>query len=219
LDNDIRQDKDNNLQQNIKLNNNMKRLFEIFATFFKIGAFTFGGGYAMIPLIEREVVHNKGWVSTAEIIDFFAICESIPGAIAINSATLIGYKMAGKKGALAAAAGVILPSFLTITIIAAFFTRFQDNPIIKAAFSGIRAAVTALIVLAAVKIGKASIKDVTGLAITLAAVILVAFLDVHAIFVIIGGALFGLFMHSLFPKRMKHIFNESKNLKNNKGGK
>ena len=130
----------------------------------------------MIPLIEREVVHNKGWVSTTEIIDFFAICESIRGAIAINSATLIGYKTAGKKGALAAAAGVILPSFLTITIIAAFFTKFQDNPIVKAAFTGIRAAVVALIALAAIKIGKASIKDITGFIITLVAVILVAFL-------------------------------------------
>ena len=188
------------MKQNISVNNSTKKLFEIFITFFKIGLFTFGGGYAMIPLIEREVVHNKGWVSTTEIIDFFAICESIPGAIAINSATLIGYKTAGKKGALAAAAGVILPSFLTITIIAAFFTKFQDNPIVKAAFTGIRAAVVALIALAAIKIGKASIKDITGFIITLVAVILVAFLNIHAIFVIIGGALFGLAMYAFSLK-------------------
>lgn len=224
MDNDIQQNKNNNkcsnknniLKRNITINNSTKKLFEIFITFFKIGAFTFGGGYAMIPLIEREVVHNKGWVSTTEIIDFFAICESIPGAIAINSATLIGYKTAGKKGALAAAAGVILPSFLTITIIAAFFTKFQDNPIVKAAFTGIRAAVVALIALAAIKIGKASIKDITGFIITLVAVILVAFLNIHAIFVIIGGALFGLAMYAFFPERIMHILNVNENKNQNK---
>lgn len=185
----------NNTQQDS--HNSIKKLFEIFISFFKIGAFTFGGGYAMIPLIEQEVVHNKGWVSTTEIIDFFAICESIPGAIAINSATLIGYKTAGRKGAIVAATGVILPSFFTITIIAAFFTRFQDNPIVKAAFSGVRAAVVALITLAAIKIGKASIKNITGLIIAILAVIFVAFLNIHAIFIIIAGALFGLAMHAI----------------------
>lgn len=225
MDNNVQLDGKSNpnkfSKQNGTVNNGIKKLFEIFITFFKIGAFTFGGGYAMIPLIEREVVNNKGWVSSTEIIDYFAICESIPGAIAINSATLIGYKIAGRKGALAAAAGVILPSFLTITIIATFFTKFQDNPIVKAAFSGVRAAVTALIALAAVKIGRASIKDITGLVIALLAVILVAFLNIHAIFVIIGGALFGLAMYVFSPKRIKHILNanENKNRSNNASNK
>ena len=184
---------------------------EIFLTFFKIGSFTFGGGYAMIPLIEREVVHNKGWVSTKDIIDYFAICESIPGAIAINSATLIGYKIAGRKGALVAAAGVILPSFLIITIIAAFFARFQDNAIVKAAFSGIRAAVTALILMAAVKIGKASIKDTIALIITATTVILTAFLGVHAILSIVGGALVGFIVYTISPSKIAKLADNGDN--------
>jgi len=188
-----------------KNNNKQHRLLEIFLTFFKIGAFTFGGGYAMIPLIEREVVHNKGWVSTTDIIDYFAVCESIPGAIAINSATLIGYKTEGRKGAFAAAAGVILPSFLVITIIAAFFTRFQNNAVVKAAFSGIRAAVTGLILIAAFKIGKASIKDYISLIITVVTVILTAFLGVHAILSIIGGALTGFLIYNINPERISNI--------------
>ena len=100
-----------------------KKLLEIFVLFFKIGSFTFGGGFAMIPLIEKEVINNKGWVNEEEIIDVFAVSQSIPGAIAINCATLIGFKIYGKKGACAATIGVILPSFLIITIIAAFFFK------------------------------------------------------------------------------------------------
>lgn len=187
-----------------------KKLFEIFVTFFKIGAFTFGGGYAMIPLIEREVVHNKNWVSTTEIVDFFAICESIPGAIAINTSTLIGYKVAGKKGALVACAGVVFPSLFTIIIIATFFTKIKDNPIVEAAFSGIRAAIAALIVLAAIKIGKTSIKDTVSLIPALSAVVLVAIFNIHAIYLIIGGALFGLIIYALFPKRMMQTLEKSK---------
>ena len=97
---------------------NLKLLIEIFTTFFKIGAFTFGGGYAMIPLIEREVITNKGWIKNEEeIIDVFAVAESIPGAIAINSSTFVGYKIAGRIGAITAACGVILPSFIIINLL------------------------------------------------------------------------------------------------------
>jgi len=194
-----------------KANRNIKLLVEIFSTFFKIGSFTLGGGYAMIPLIEREVVHNKGWIDINEIVDYFAVCQSIPGAIAINSAILIGYKTAGRKGAIIAAVGVILPSFLIITIIAAFFTRFQNSPIVKAAFSGIRSAVVALIAIAAFKIGKASIKDAIGFIVAAVVTITVTFLNIHAIFTIIGGALFGLLMYLLFPTQVKKTFNKSNN--------
>lgn len=180
------------------------RLFiDIFTTFFKIGSFTFGGGYAMIPLIEREVITNKGWVKEEEVIDVFAVSESIPGAIAINSSTFIGYKIAGRLGAFAAMLGVVLPSFIIITIIAAFFSRFQDNPIVKAAFMGIRSAVVGLILMAAFKIGKAAIKDKLAVVITVLAVVLVLAADIHAIFVIIGGALTGLIVYTLSPGRIK----------------
>ena len=188
---------------------NAKLIFEIFFSFFKIGSFTLGGGYAMIPLIEREVVHGRGWIDANEIVDYFAVSQSIPGAIAINSAILIGYKTAGKKGAITAATGVILPSFLIIIIIASFFTRFQDYPIVKAAFSGIRAAVVALIASAAFKIGKSSVKDAIGLIIAAIAMIIVTFLNIHAIFTIIGGALFGLLMYLFFPTRVNKASGKS----------
>lgn len=120
---------DGNLEENhIVQKNNTKLLFDIFITFFKIGSVTFGGGYAMIPLIEREVISNKGWIKNdEEIIDVFAVSESIPGAIAINSSTFVGYKIAGRNGAIAAMMGVVLPSFIIITLIATFFSKFQDN--------------------------------------------------------------------------------------------
>lgn len=185
---------------------NIKLLIEMFITFFKIGAFTFGGGYAMIPLIEREVIDNKGWIKNEEeIIDVFAVAESIPGAIAINSSTFVGYKIAGRKGAIVAACGVILPSFITITVIAAFFTRFQDNPIVKAAFMGIRSTVVALILMAAIKVGKKAIKDKFSVLITIMTVILVLVLDIHAIFAIVIGALGGLVIYFTSPKKVAKI--------------
>lgn len=188
---------------------NRKLIFEIFITFFKIGAFTLGGGYAMIPLIESEVVHNKGWIGANEIVDYLAVCQSIPGAIAINSAILVGNKTAGKKGAISAAIGVILPSFLIITLIAAFFSKFQDYPVVKAAFLGIRAAVVSLIALAAFRIGKSSIKDGIGFTIAVIAIIVVVFLKVHAIFTIMGGAAAGLMLYLFLPGKVKKTLDKN----------
>lgn len=185
---------------------NFKLLVDMFITFFKIGSFTFGGGYAMIPLIEREVITNKGWIKNEEeIIDVFAISESIPGAIAINSSTFVGYKIAGRKGAIVAACGVILPSFIIITLIAAFFSKFQDNPIVKAAFMGIRSTVVALILMAAIKVGKKSIKDKLSALISLITIVLVLVLDIHAIFAIIGGAVVGLVIYFTSPRKVEEI--------------
>ncbi len=190
----------------------LKRLLDMFITFFKIGAFTFGGGYAMIPIIEREVIVNKGWIkSEEEIIDVFAVSESIPGAIAINSSTFVGYKIAGRKGALVAACGVILPSFIIITLIAAFFSKFQNNPIVQAALMGIRSAVVALILLAAVKVGKKAVKGKITSAISLITVILVLFLDIHAIFTVIGGATVGLILYFTSPKKVAQIVGKGDN--------
>lgn len=175
----------------------IKRLFEIFFTFFKIGSFTFGGGYAMIPLIEKEVVEKKRWINSKEIIDVFAVAQSIPGAIAINSATLIGYKIDKKKGAFVATLGVIVPSLCIILLIASIFSRFQDNFVVQAAFKGIRPTVVALIIIAAVKIGKTAIKDWLSTIIAIAAFIAVVVFDVHAIFTIIGGGVIGLIFYKV----------------------
>lgn len=191
----------------MKTKSHLKLLIELFATFFKIGGFTFGGGYAMIPLIEREVVENKKWVTEEEVIDVFAVAQSLPGAVAINSSTFIGYKIAGKKGALVATTGVVLPSLLIITAIAMFFSKVQDSPIVKAIFSGIRPAVVALILTAAIKVSKTSIVDKIGLVLAVLAVILVVVFDVQAIVVILGGAAVGLGIYYLFPLRAARILN------------
>ncbi|WP_213973901.1 chromate transporter [Tepidanaerobacter acetatoxydans] len=191
----------------MKTKSHLRLLIELFATFFKIGSFTFGGGYAMIPLIEREVVENKKWVTSDEVIDVFAVAQSMPGAIAINSSTFIGYKIAGKRGAIIATAGVILPSLLIITVIAMFFSKVQDSPIVKAVFSGIRPAIVALILTAAIKVSKTSIVDKIGLVLAVLAVILVVVFDVQAIVVILGGAAVGLGIYYLFPLKAARILN------------
>lgn len=118
---------------------------ESFATFFKIGMFTFGGGYAMIDIIEKEVVDKHNWISHEDMIDLIAIAQSCPGVFAINISTFIGYKMRGTKGALCTSMATALPSFLIILLIAMFFHQFEDNRVIAAMFRGIRPAVVALI--------------------------------------------------------------------------
>ena len=118
---------------------------EMFTTFFKIGIFTLGGGYAMIPLIEEEVVNRHKWVSKDEMLDLIAIAQSCPGVFAINIATFIGYKLNKMRGAICSTLGTALPSFLIILLIAIFFHQFEDNKIVAAMFKGIRPAVVALI--------------------------------------------------------------------------
>ena len=118
---------------------------ESFKTFFKIGIFTLGGGYAMIPLIEAEVVDKHKWVSKEEFLDLLAIAQSCPGVFAINISIFIGYKLQKVRGAVASALGTAMPSFLIILFIAMFFHQFQDNPVVASIFRGIRPAVVALI--------------------------------------------------------------------------
>lgn len=176
----------------------MKQLLSLFYTFFKIGAFTFGGGYAMIPLIEREIVEKRGWIKEDDIVDIFAVSESVPGAIAINSATFIGFRIAGYSGAIFSMLGVVLPSFIIITVIAAVLSQFQELEIVKAAFSGIRAAIVALIVMAGVKVAKTAIKNWTGIVIASVAFFLLLIVNLHAIIIIILGALAGIVLFYRF---------------------
>ncbi|MGB4015440.1 MAG: chromate transporter [Bacilli bacterium] len=132
----------------------MKKLLELFLTFLKIGAFTFGGGYAMIPLIQHEIVEKKKWLTDDEMIDMLTIAESTPGVIAVNSATFVGYKIGGFAGAALATLAVVLPAFLVITLIALFVERFMDISYVVNLFKGLRAGVTVLIFHAALKIFK-----------------------------------------------------------------
>lgn len=123
----------------------MKFYFQLFWVFFKIGAFTFGGGYAMIPLIQREVVNRKKWLKEGEFIDMLAIAQSVPGPVSLNTAVFVGNKLKGKRGSVLSSAGIILPSFVVILLIALVFTEFKDNPGVERVFKGIRPAVVALI--------------------------------------------------------------------------
>jgi len=173
----------------------MNIYLDLFKVFFKIGAFTFGGGYAMIPLIEEEIVTNKGWVKKEDIFDYFAVSQSFPGAIAINTSTLVGYKVAGKLGAIFATLGVILPSFFIITLIATFFTKIADNNAVKSIFTGINGAVIVLIVLAARKMLKVAIHDALSVILVIVTVVVILFTDISPIFLIIGGAFTGFLLY------------------------
>ena len=121
-------------------------LLELFFSFAKVGVMTFGGGYAMIPLIEREVIDRRGWVERREFLDLLTLAQSVPGPIAVNTAVFVGYRIRGLRGALAALTGTILPSFTIILLIALFFADIRQNPVVDAAFKGMRPAVVALII-------------------------------------------------------------------------
>nr|WP_263327726.1 chromate transporter [Neobacillus sp. Marseille-Q6967] len=168
------------------------KLFQIFWTFFKIGPITFGGGYAMIPIIEKEVVDKKKWVKTEEITDVFAIAGSIPGAIAINSSTFIGYKIGGIKGAIAALIGVFLPTFLIVVALSIIFLQIQNNPKIEAALEAIRATIVALIVYAGYLLGKSAIVDKTTLLISFGSMAILFFSPIHPVLIILSGILLGI---------------------------
>jgi chromate transporter len=171
---------------------NLKLLSQIFITFFKISPVTFGGGYAMIPLIEREVVEKRNWIQPKDITDIFAVSESVPGAIAINSATFIGFRLAGVPGAIAAMAGVLLPAFCIVLLLSIFFLKVQDNPKIEAAFISIRATIVALITYAAIKIGKTAVVDKTTVALIGITVAVMYFVHIHPILLILGGGIVGI---------------------------
>lgn len=172
----------------------MKILWELFWAFFRIGLFTFGGGYAMLPLLQREVVEVKGWAKDEEVLDFYAIGQSTPGIIAINTATFVGYKVKNVKGALAATMGMITPSLIIIMVIATFFTHFQEYQVVQHAFMGIRAAVCAILVNAIYKMSKKSIVDITGVLIGVMAFLVISFVNISPIFIVIGAAISGIIL-------------------------
>lgn len=124
----------------------MRELLTMFGSFFKIGLFTFGGGYAMVPIIQREVIDRRGWINRDEFVELLTLAQSAPGPIALNTSVFVGYKMRGYAGALAALLGVVVPAFTVILIVAIYFAQFRENVYVNAAFKGMRPAVVALIV-------------------------------------------------------------------------
>jgi chromate transporter len=170
---------------------NFKTALQLFWVFFKVGSFTFGGGYAMMPLIQEEVTERRGWASETEIVDIFAIAQSIPGVIAINTAIFVGNKVAGVTGAIMAALGTILPAFVSIILILLVLTGIQGSRYVEKVFTGIRAASTALILLAAVKIGKSVLKKRRHYWIALLCLLGIVLLNINAVWAIVLGGVTG----------------------------
>ena len=165
--------------------------WESFKTFFKIGMFTLGGGYAMIPIIEEEVVNRHRWVDKEEMLDLIAIAQSCPGVFAINISIFVGYKLRKVRGAIATALGTALPSFLIILAIAMFFHQFEDNRYIAAMFRGIRPAVVALIAVPTFNLGKSAQLNRFTVWIPVVSALLIWLLGVSPILIIIAAGLGG----------------------------
>lgn len=183
-----------------------KQCLMLFATFFKIGLFTFGGGYAMISLIETETVERKRWIAGPDLLNIIAIAESTPGPIAINSATFIGYRVAGVLGSAFATLGVVLPSFVIIFAISFFVQEFLALELVSRAFKGIQAAVTILILRAGLKMIKNLKKNVLSLVIatlSLAATVVISLFDFNfsSVFIILIGAVIGLTYYSITDRK------------------
>lgn len=194
----------NQMNSNVKDSNNRgvssnddTSLLVFYWAFFRIGLFTFGGGYAMLPMLIKEVVEKYKWTTEEELLDYFAISQSTPGIIAVNTATFIGTKYRGFKGALAATLGVISPCWLIITIIAKFLDLVKGNPYVESAFVGIRIVVVALIIHSVIKMGKKAIKSLHDFLLFSTGFLFVATKLLAPIYVIIIGALIGMIIFSI----------------------
>lgn len=181
--------------------NNLKKALQLFCTFFKIGLFTFGGGYAMIPLIQHEVAENNKWITDDDILEIVAIAESTPGPIAVNSATFVGYRICGVLGSVLATIGVVLPSFVIIFVISFVLKEFENLRAVKYAFIGVRAGVLALVLKALVSMYKKCQKNAVSYAVIVLAAALGIFTNVNTFLIIITSALIGLVTYSVLAKR------------------
>lgn len=178
----------------------MKELLTLFYLFFKIGIMTFGGGYAMLPMLERELVTKRNYVTMEEIMDYFAVGQCTPGIIAVNTATFIGFKRKGVLGGIFATIGVVTPSVIIITLLASVLKLIAGNEISNSAFAGISVAVCALVIQAVLKLIKTGIKDALTLGIALGAFLAMFCLDASPIIVIITSAVIGVAAKRFFDK-------------------
>lgn len=175
-------------------------LWQLFSSFFRIGLLTFGGGYAMLPMLQREVVDKHHWVTEEDVLDCYAIGQCTPGVIAVNTATFVGYRQGKIPGAIVATLGVIAPSYLIITVIATVLSHFADYPAVIHAFSGIRVAVAVLVTMAVVKLFKSGIRNTLGLIVMLLSFLLTLILGLSPVWIVLGCILGGIAM-ALLQKR------------------
>ena len=178
----------------------MKELFEIFITAFRVGIMTFGGGYAMLPILQREVVDSRKWATEEEILDYYAIGQCLPGIIMVNTMIFIGSKRKGRLGGIAAALGTVCPALIIITVIAALLTNFADSAVVKKAFAGIRVCVCVLIVNAVIRLWKNSVIDKICFALFLIIAALSVFTEITPVVFVIAAALFGIILKTLEVK-------------------
>lgn len=169
----------------------MKILMDMFITFFKIGAFTLGGGYAMLPIIQKEVVEKKKWIGETEFLDMVAISQSAPGPLAVNISAFVGQKMKGLVGLITSTLGAILPSFIIIILVASVFLGIENSPVVQRVFQGIRPAVVALIAVPVISMGKTAKVNKKNFIIPLLAAVLVAIFKITPIYIILGAAAIG----------------------------
>lgn len=179
----------------------MKELMNLFWAFCRIGGLTFGGGYAMLPMLQKEVVENHKWATEEELLDYYAVGQATPGVIAVNTATFVGYKEKGILGAVFATLGVVFPSLVIIMSIAGFIDSFSDLKIVQYAFSGIRISVGVLILNALVKLIKGSVKDILGIILFITTFIAASFLDISVIYIVIITGLVGIISDYIQRKR------------------
>ncbi len=179
-----------------------KLLGQLFLSFAKIGVMTFGGGLAMLPMLERELVEDRGWVTHDEILDYYAVGQCTPGIIAVNTATFVGYKKAKVLGAVISTLGMAFPSVVIITVIAAVLSNFADIPAVQHAFAGIRIAVCALIASAVIKLAKSNVRNIVQIIIAVAAFIIIAVFGASPVVVVVGAAVAGLLL-GRFGKKNK----------------
>ena len=179
----------------------MKKYIDLFLAFAKIGVMTFGGGYAMLPMLERELIDNRGWTTNEELMDYFAVAQCTPGVIAVNTSTFIGCKTHGILGGIAATAGMITPSLIIITIIAAFIQQFAHLAVVQHAFAGIRIAVCALVLQSVWKMAKKGVVDVPTSVILLVTFAAVAFFGVSPVVMVVIAAAAGIIIGMIRRKR------------------
>lgn len=170
----------------------MRLLWDLFFTFFRIGGLTFGGGYAMLPMLQNELVEKRKWTTEEELLDYYAVGQCTPGIIAVNTATFVGQKIKGFWGAVFATAGVVFPSLVIISIIAGFIQNFSHLEWVQHAFAGIRVAVAVLVVNAVLKLWKSGIKDTLGIIIFIVTFVVSAVFSLSPVFVVIAAILVGI---------------------------
>ncbi len=173
----------------------MKELLQLFIIFARIGGFTFGGGYAMLPIMQKELVDKKEWISHDELLNYYAVGQCTPGIIAVNTATFVGYKRKGIVGSIFSTAGVVTPSIIIIILIASFLKNFASYPVVQSAFAGIRIAVCATILVSIVNLWKKSVKSWINILFCFGAFFLSAFTSISPIWIVLIAGAGGIFCH------------------------